>query len=192
MTRLIQPPIMAVYALVAADARHYVGGSVNVRKRWSGHRAALNGGTHANKKLTAAWLTDAAGFTFRILERVADAAALRVAEQWWIDTLGSVEHGLNVAPEAGSVTGLRHTPEARAAISLALRLRETKPETRAKRALAAKGNYNRATLSPSDVAAIKLRLASGESGRAIARSLGVCSATIHRIANGTGWRSQNA
>lgn len=51
------------------DGKVYVGRSVTVEKRWSGHRTALRNGSHRNPHLQAAWLKYGEGsFVFELLE----------------------------------------------------------------------------------------------------------------------------
>lgn len=198
MSRVIRTPIRAVYAIVAADSRHYVGGSINVQKRWNDHRSDLNRGRHANKKLAAAWRANAAGFTFRILERVAGAASLRACEQWWIDTLSSVENGLNVAPEAGSVRGLRHSPEVRARIGAAGIGRPVSSEYRAEISRRMMGltlclgrhgeKCPASRLASHEVIEIRQRSIVGETRAALGRAFGISESTVRQIITRKSWR----
>ena len=53
------------------DGKVYVGRSVTVEKRWSGHRTALRNGSHRNPHLQAAWLKyGEESFVFELLEEV--------------------------------------------------------------------------------------------------------------------------
>lgn len=203
--------ITGIYAITAADGRCYVGSSVNIRGRWAMHRWDLRRGRHANRKLQDAWTAlgeDA--FTFDEIERV-ERDRLLEREQHWMDHHRAAADGFNLSPTAGSnagvvagdatraamsalhkgntyCRGLKRSPEFGAKISAALRRRVIKPETRAKLSEAHRGDRGpSAKLTREDVAAIRERLAAGESRRSIARSFSMGNDAINKIANGVSW-----
>ena len=72
----------------------YIGSSMDVQKRFAGHRSALGRGTHHNRRLQAAW--DHYGedsFEFEVLEAGLAEDALGDAEQSWILRLRARELG---------------------------------------------------------------------------------------------------
>lgn len=91
------------------NGKRYVGQSVNIHRRWNGHRSALERGNHSNIKLQRAWARyGSEAFAFSVQEIVSDTAALDEREQRWMDTL---RPEYNLAPNAGSNRGLRASPE---------------------------------------------------------------------------------
>lgn len=211
MTRTIRTRISGVYAIRLED-RCYVGSSRNVRKRWQEHRSKLNRGIHCNAKLQSAWSAAGAGaFRFEVLEVVVDEARLLEREQHWITQSEASDRGFNLVPTAGSVLGMRHSPEARKRIAAAgvgrpvpeavraacsLRMKGNKlclgrvvsDETRARlsRALSLKPPVSK--LTPEQVGEIRQLLRCGHSQRSIGRRFGVTGSTIGRIATGEAWR----
>lgn len=107
----------------------YIGSAVNIRERWYGHTSKLNRNKHPNPHLQSAWNKYGAdAFKFTILE-ACFVFALIFREQHYINLLSPV---YNIATTAGSLLGMKHTLEARAKISAALKERIITPETRAK------------------------------------------------------------
>jgi group I intron endonuclease len=87
--------------------RLYIGSSVNMRRRWREHRAALCRGRHHSVALQRAWNKHGpSAFAFEPLLVCAAENAV-FFEQRAIDAL---KPRLNCAPRAGSQLGYRHTP----------------------------------------------------------------------------------
>ena len=119
-----------VYAIKCVDGRCYVGGTVNVRRRWKDHRGKLRLGRHGCSPLQCAYDELGEGsFSYDVLEFV-DPAGLLEAEQRWMDQLQAVERGFNRAPQAGSNKGYRHTDEAKQKMSVAMLGRAPSSATR--------------------------------------------------------------
>lgn len=101
--------MIAVYKVTClSNGRFYIGSSVNIRKRWSGHKNFLRKGIHDNAHLQRAW--DKYGedqFKFEIVEECSTNVLLE-REQFYIDSLNPE---FNIAPIAGSVLGYKHTEE---------------------------------------------------------------------------------
>lgn len=204
--------VRGVYAIRTEDGRCYVGSSEYTHQRLVAHRTRLRCRRHPNKFLQAAW--DERGpeaFSFEIVELLAPDADRFAAEQRWIDQLSAYEAGYNIAPRAGSSSGLRHTPDTRAKISAVKTGLRQSPETCAKRraslkdlycdpdkrlqlSLALKGTCageknSQAKLTQRDVAAIRELAAQGIIHREIAARFGVQRQTIGGIVAGKRWPS---
>jgi len=111
------------------NGKIYVGQAQNIHERYKEHsRLKVNylfG--KALKKYTML------GFSFEVLERVADLVDLDKREQYWLDTLKPFgRNGYNVAPFASSCRGAKRTPEQVEAMRLRLIGRKLSPEHRAK------------------------------------------------------------
>lgn len=129
-----------IYKIEHKSGKFYIGSAVSMDKRWGCHRRDLSNQTHRNKKLQRAWNKyGESEFAFSVIEVVDDKANLIEREQYWIDILDAVGRGYNISPTAGSVLGMRHTPEAILKSSAALKGRVITPEWRAKLSVARKG-----------------------------------------------------
>lgn len=111
-----------IYKIVnSVSGKVYVGSAVNIRMRWIEHRGDLRKGKHHNMHLQNSWIKHGeASFSFEVIE-MCEASALVVREQFWIDHFRAAirTHGYNISPTAGSVLGMKHTPEARKKMSKA-------------------------------------------------------------------------
>lgn len=114
----------------------YVGSSVKIAKRWSGHRRDLDLGKHCNRHLQNAWNRYGAdAFEWSVLELVPSdglsteefMVLLIAREQHYIDELDAVQSGFNSALKAGSTLGVQHSAEAIANISEGARRRSENP-----------------------------------------------------------------
>lgn len=105
----ILPRLSGVYQILCIPTgKIYIGSTVNLRERWSGHRCSLRRGKHQNIFLQRAWNKyGEACFEFSILKFV-EASGLLPAEQAWIDKTGCAERkiGFNISRVAGSTGGL--------------------------------------------------------------------------------------
>lgn len=130
------------------NGKIYVGQTVSMKTRLSGHLTLLRRGSHSNRHLQGSF--DQYGersFYFYIAE-FCSVESLTDREQFWIDFFGN-SRLYNIAPAGGSCLGITHTEETRLKVSLAnkgrkqakhvidaVRLsnstRPLKPETRAK------------------------------------------------------------
>lgn len=124
-----------IYAIVnLASGALYIGGSVNVRHRWSVHRHMLNRGAHHSPPLQRAWLKRGAeSFEFALLEEC-QPEDLERREQLYIDALKPT---YNLGTTARPGLGMKRSDETRRKIAAALKGNKngagTKPaETRAK------------------------------------------------------------
>ena len=94
--------------------KYYVGGSVDIKRRWATHRKELTLGTHTGVKLLRAWQKYGPNtWEWVVLEECQpDKRLLLEREQHWIDTLLSYEDGYNSLPKVGQGTrGRKQTPE---------------------------------------------------------------------------------
>lgn len=111
------PHILAasgIYAIVnKVNGKRYVGSAVDLKRRWRRHRWLLTRGEHHSKKLQHAWDKHGSeSFSFVILESVVDLRALTDREQFWIDSHQTVgKNGYNICPTAGSILGVKRSPE---------------------------------------------------------------------------------
>ncbi len=97
-----------VYGIFCINTgQFYVGGTNNISKRWSKHRAQLKTNQHANKRLQAAWNEfGASSFLFSVFELTNE---IKEREQFWINNLSAAKTGFNDCPVAGSSLGRRWT-----------------------------------------------------------------------------------
>lgn len=135
--------ISGVYEIVnLIDGRRYVGSTANASSRWSKHRLYLRRGTHHSRYLQNAWRKHGeASFSFRLL-LVCSPEDLLFFEQRALDRLAPE---YNVTRTAGSIRGVKRTPEFCAALGARKRGVSPSLETRAKIAAALRGKP--ATLS---------------------------------------------
>jgi len=121
------------------DGKTYIGSAINLNERWRQHRAAFRRGDHVNKHLMSAWHRDGdATFTFKPL-LICAPEHLLLFEQRCLDLLNP---DYNMCAIAGSILGLKRSPETRARQSAAAK-RHTgwnhTPEARSKIAAALVG-----------------------------------------------------
>jgi group I intron endonuclease len=99
------PRSSGVYQILCKPTgKFYIGSTVNLRGRWSGHCCSLRRGNHQNIFLQRAWdKYGAACFEFSVLELV-DVSCLLTAEQAWIDKTRCADRrvGFNISRIAGS------------------------------------------------------------------------------------------
>lgn len=102
------------------SGRCYIGSSIEVEKRLGVHRYLLLKGRHHAAALQHGWNKYGAdGFSFQLVEVVADRNFLHAREQFWIWRWDAYGHGFNSLPIAQSLIGYRHLPEVRRKMSLA-------------------------------------------------------------------------
>ncbi len=107
-----------IYEIVnTVNGKRYVGSSVNLRKRWDGHRFKLRKGAHHSPYMQASWNKyGEASFVFRPL-LICDQANLLVYEQILID---GMRPEFNVLQTAGSRLGAKSSKETRDRLSRAV------------------------------------------------------------------------
>lgn len=107
--------ISGVYQIInTVNGNCYIGSSIDIKKRWNGHRRLLERGKHHSRHLQNAWgLYSADCFRFLIIEQC-DEKQLIEREQYYIDTL---RPEYNILPFAGRTLGRRHTESARQKMS---------------------------------------------------------------------------
>lgn len=114
--------IVGIYSITnMVNNKVYVGSSINISKRWSGHKTSLRSRTHHSSILQSSWNKyGEQSFLFSIIEIVENPLDIIRREQFWIDTLGSAKRGtgLNVRPVAESPAGLKHYDETKLTISM--------------------------------------------------------------------------
>lgn len=167
----------AVYAIRCVDGRCYVGGSKNVRVRWSQHRTLLKLGRHNSAKLQSAW--NAMGreaFELVVLEAVGRPEDLWAREQYWMDALAAATDGFNMSPTSGgSNKGIVHGPEARARMTashIGTQVGVKNPS---------------AKLNEDLVREIRRRVSAGESHARVAKRYGVSASVVGRTARREKW-----
>jgi group I intron endonuclease len=114
-----------VYAILnSINGKIYVGSSVRLRHRWTEHRCELEDACHGNRYLQRAFAKEPGAFQVEVLEELKqpDKEALLGREQFWINFFRSwiPENGYNISPNAESCQGIKRDPEfvARVAKSL--------------------------------------------------------------------------
>lgn len=111
----------------------YVGSSVNISRRWRGHKNELRNGKHYNRYLQSAWNKyGEASFVFEALE-LCEPNLLQERERFWIGTLESDHrrYGFNQTREVDApMRGKKHSLESRAKLSVALKGRKFSLEHR--------------------------------------------------------------
>lgn len=91
--------ICGIYTITTPNGSVYVGSSVNIKARWSGHRSALRNGKHHSERLQAAWNKHGKNLTFQIV-MICDMEDLEENEQKLIEMLGAE---LNTTKYVGNV-----------------------------------------------------------------------------------------
>ncbi len=128
-----------VYSIFCTPTKKfYVGSAYNIRKRWNGHKAALNVGKHRNQYLQRAWNKYGQGaFVFEVLEECTPANAL-VREQIWLDS--AIEIGTPIFNSSLKTSGGGGSPslETRRKLREAGLRRKHSLETRMKMSVAQK------------------------------------------------------
>jgi group I intron endonuclease len=128
----------------------YIGKALNLSKRWKDHQRSLERGVHHSPALQRAWLKYGAEcFVFEVLQIVPRSDLTRV-EQEYLDrfqpfgqagfntcrtsgsTLGTTPTLETRAKIAASITGYKHTPQAKANMSVSQTGHEVTLATRAK------------------------------------------------------------
>jgi group I intron endonuclease len=102
------------------NGKVYIGSSVNIKARWSGHRSSLRKNTHHSAALQRAWNKYGAdAFEFSILEIVADKSKIFERETHYVSFFNSANgiDGYNTLVVGGSAAGYKHSDEARAKMS---------------------------------------------------------------------------
>lgn len=119
----------------------YVGSSINIGKRLSGHRTDLRGGYHGNEHLQRAWNKyGEISFKFDFLEIVSKESDIRNREQFWMDCLKVMDpnKGYNICPDA---KGSRRSEETKRKISMSKKGVPMKEETKIKLSIAKTGKH---------------------------------------------------
>ena len=84
------------------NGKIYIGQSVNIEKRWSTHRSALENNYHYNIHLQSAWKKyGEENFKFSIVEKC-NIDQLNQREIYWIAKFDSYENGYNLTPGGGN------------------------------------------------------------------------------------------
>ena len=108
------------------NGKFYIGSSVQITRRITGHISQLNKNSHVNRHLQNAWNQYGPdSFTFERLERVKVKSKLLEREQYYLDTFlyaqeyikgvdnRFLELGYNLNPIAGSNLGVRYSEESK-------------------------------------------------------------------------------
>ena len=94
------------------NGKIYIGSAVNLHARWQKHLSCLRHNKHCNIKLQNAYNKYGKdNIVFEIVELVPNKEQLLDREQYYIDTLNTVNEGYNICPIAGNTTGVFHTEE---------------------------------------------------------------------------------
>jgi group I intron endonuclease len=181
-------PERGVYAIQCIDGRSYVGSSFDVHTRWRKHREALRRGANVNRPLQEAW--DALGadsFSFAVLEGV-PVGDLFEAEQRWMDRFRERGAVFNVAPTAGSNTGLVAGTSTRAKMSATRTGKTASVATRARLSAAKAGSRHPcAKVSEADIPTIRNLAEAGMVQTAIAEIFGISRPLVSLIVSRKRW-----
>ena len=91
------------------NGHKYIGSAVDIRQRWRGHISDLNKNKHHSVYLQRAWNKyGSQSFEFSVIE-YCEKDQLIEREQFYLDTEKPV---YNISPTAGSVLGIKYSPEA--------------------------------------------------------------------------------
>ena len=128
-----------IYAIEnTVNGKMYVGSAADLKKRGSQHFAQLRDSVHHSRKLQRSYNKHGKEiFEFRTL-LVCRKEDLLFYEQLAIDKFSAVKGGYNIAPIAGSPTGVKRTPEAKANYSAASKAKWADPEFRTRQSAASK------------------------------------------------------
>ncbi len=108
------PSTSGIYKITCtANKRIYIGSALNLRKRKGEHFNGLRNNRHSNPHMQRAWNKyGEQTFIFEVLEYNILPMSLTAREQYWFKKLKPFgRKGFNIAHEAGSQMGLKHTPE---------------------------------------------------------------------------------
>lgn len=117
MNSIAQSHICGIYRIKnLLDGKCYIGSSVNIHRRWAGHRSELKRNKHHSLYLQRSWNKHGSdNFVFEIIE-LCDKSKLIEREQHYIDTENPV---YNTVPFAMTCAGISQSPQARIKNSLA-------------------------------------------------------------------------
>lgn len=123
------------------NGKKYVGSAVNLRRRHRKHLYELNKGSHHSLKFQRAWNKYGQdSFQFEIVEIIGVEADLIVREQHWMAAYGAFgPNGYNMSPTAGSILGIKRSPETIEKMRISGRRYVASPEARKKISLANTG-----------------------------------------------------
>lgn len=110
-----------VYCITnTVNGKVYVGSSISIRGRLSGHVTSLRKGVHDNTYLQRSWMKHGEeNFSFSVLE-LCTASLIFIKEQYWMDKLNATDRrfGYNICLEAtGGRRGLKFSKSAKAKMS---------------------------------------------------------------------------
>lgn len=177
-------PVCGIYAIVhAASGRHYIGSSIDVRRRLASHYAILRRGLHVNQYLQAAWNKYGAGeFQSFLLERCA-SESLSVAEARHLQAsnLFNVCASVGLPPSRKGAHLSESAKQKLRTANLGKRYGPRRPESRLKSSLSNKGRKRAAWFGPHMSKVLTGRSLSPEHRAAISRAhLGKPKSPQHR------------
>lgn len=112
--------IIGIYTITnTINGLKYVGGTINIDRRWQQHRKSLKNNSHRSIYLQADYNKyGESAFEYKIIEQLTDKSQLLIREQYWYDKYEPFkrENGYNVNLNAKDWTGRKHFPEAVAKI----------------------------------------------------------------------------
>lgn len=109
------PIASGIYKITCTtNQKIYIGSALNLRRRYRVHFGALKQNKHHSVTLQRAFNKYGAdAFIFEVLELILLPELLTAREQYWLDKFQSFNphKGYNIAPNAGSSLGIKHSPE---------------------------------------------------------------------------------
>jgi group I intron endonuclease len=177
-----------VYAIQCVDGRTYVGSSFDVKTRCRKHREALLRGQNRNRPIQEAWVQlGAHAFRFSVLEAVPEGD-LHAAEQRWMDHFRDRGGLFNVAPMAGSNTGIKARAETKAKMTASRIGKRAGQATLAKLSAAKAGDRHPcAKVSSADIPVIRRLAEEGVVQTEIAKCFGISRSMVSMIASRKRW-----
>lgn len=119
-----------------ANGKRYIGSAICIENRFSTHRQQLRGGKHHSAALQHAWNKHGEGtFEFRVIQPCAKEQLLFQEQR----AIHGFRPDYNICKVAGSPTGTKHTPEARAKMAAVQKGKKKSLETRARMSASQRG-----------------------------------------------------
>lgn len=104
------------------NGKFYIGSAFDFNRRFVRHKRFLNSNCHINSHLQNAWnISGGCNFIFEILEIVENKSILIKREQFWLDWTQCYNRdiGYNILKIADNRTGILHSEETKAKMSIA-------------------------------------------------------------------------
>ena len=133
------PKVSGIYRLLnKVNGKSYVGQAADMYRRRNQHWSSLTRGEHFNRKLTNAFRKHGrAAFVFEVC-CVCEHSELTRCEQWYVDSLDSVNNGYNIRTCVDSNRGVKMSPYTKSA----MKAYQNRPEVKAAKSAFQKQHSN--------------------------------------------------